>query len=151
MNVRKVLCTTDFSDHSYHAVDAAAGMARACGAELHLLHVVSPLPSIASHIPPSGFNMSLYQEEMEKHAWEVIKKVAAGRALEGLEVKAHVVQGDPARHILQFARENGVSLIVIASRGQGGWGLGFGSVAEKVARLSPVPVLLVPVEKGEQP
>ncbi len=150
MSFQKILCTTDFSERSYAAVDAAADLARTCSAELHLLHVVSPLPSIASHIPPSGFNMSLYQEEMEKHAWGMMKKTAAERIPEGITVKTHVVQGEPARHIVQFARENGVSLIVISSQGHGGWSLGFGSVAEKVVRHSPVPVLLVPVEKAPE-
>jgi nucleotide-binding universal stress UspA family protein len=149
MTIEKILCTTDFSEPSYMAFDLAETIARSFSSELHLLYVVAPLPSVASHVPPSAFNMSLYQEEAEKHAWKSIKELAGERLGDYRNVKLHVEHGEPAHHIVNFAKKNGIDLIVMSTHGQSGWrSVLFGSVSEKVVRLSPVPVLAVPLMEG---
>lgn len=146
MRIDKILCTTDFSEPSYMAFDLAKTLAGSFSSELHLLHVVAPLPSVASHVPPSAFNMSLYQEEMEKHAWKIIRSLAGEKLAEFPDVRLHVEHGEPAHHIINFAKKAGMDLIVISTRGQSGWkSILFGSVSEKVVRLSTIPVLTVPV------
>jgi nucleotide-binding universal stress UspA family protein len=146
MNFQKILCTTDFSDASYEAIEGAVDIAKAFSSEIHLLHVVAPLPSVASHIAPAGFNMSLYQDEMEKKAWQLIKTLVDER-YPGAGITVHVEQGDPANRISHFARENDIDLIVISSHGQSGLAALFGSTADKVIRHAGVPVLTVPVQQ----
>jgi nucleotide-binding universal stress UspA family protein len=65
-------------------------------------------------------------------------------AVRGSSVQVVVADGDPAGQILRAAAERGVGLIVMASEGEGTSGrFGLGSVADRVARNSPVPVLIV--------
>jgi nucleotide-binding universal stress UspA family protein len=53
--------------------------------------------------------------------------------------------GDPAQEILKLIDQEGVDLVVMASRGQKG-NYRFGSVSEKVLKNSPVPVTTIPIE-----
>jgi universal stress protein A len=64
---------------------------------------------------------------------------------------ATVVTGDPAPEIVRLAEQEVVDLIVIATHGQSGWRhFVFGSVAEKVVRLAPCPVLTIRAPREEK-
>ena len=85
------------------------------------------------------------------HEWE--KKTAQKRLdevcenhLQGcpLYIK-HIAIGDPAQEILKLIDQERVDLVVMATRGRKGL-FRFGSVAEKVVKNSPVPVVSIPVE-----
>ena len=63
-------------------------------------------------------------------------------------VQAVIVHGEPAYEIVRYAREERVDLIVLATRGLTGWEhVVFGSVAERVVRLAPCPVLTLREEQ----
>ena len=70
------------------------------------------------------------------------------------KVSAHsvVLAGNPSDEIPRVAEEQGVTLVVIATRGHTGWRrFVFGSVAERVVRLSPCPVLTIPEPAKVEP
>lgn len=88
-------------------------------------------------------------EKVRTEATTYMSKVADRLKIEGTAIKTHIVQGSPADSILDYAQENQVDLIIMSTHGRSGisrWA--FGSVAEKVIRNSPVPVLLASPNKS---
>lgn len=123
----KILCPTDFSPSGSKAVEVAGAEARRRRARLHVLHVVRT------------------PAEAEAAMAEVADLVASL----GTEVPATPVirVGTPAAEILHYAAENDIDLIVVGGHGRTGVTRALlGSVAERVARMSPRPVLVVPHE-----
>jgi nucleotide-binding universal stress UspA family protein len=152
INLKKILCPTDFSQPSYEALKIAAAVARYFGAELMVLHVIPPAPppapvADATFVPT--FDLPLYQEEMFASSEKALQDLVAQRVPQDVTAQALLLPGDPAREIIRAAEEQAVDLIIIATHGHTGWGrLVFGSVAEKVVRLAPCPVLTI---KAHQP
>jgi len=145
---KKILYPTDFSDPSYEALKAANELALHFSTELCVVHVVSPVTTAPAD--PSGSNFLVFQE-MEKAARESLKEMVKKRIPKELLVRQIVVLGGAAEEIIQISEKERVDLIVIATHGQTGWRhFVFGSVAEKVVRLAPCPVLTIrtPHEEG---
>jgi len=136
MEIRRILAPTDFSDPSLQAIAYAFELAQTFGAKLSLLHVIE-LPVYPMEVYP-------LLEELEQDA-----RTALARLLpeaEGAHVDiTHLVEiGLPYQKILQTAAAEKVDLIVIATHGRTGLShLVLGSVAERVVRLAPCPVLTV--------
>jgi universal stress protein A len=143
---RKILCPTDFSEASREAMKVAREFASHFNSELCLVHIVSPVPIVPfpEGIPPT-FDVRSYQQELEVSSRKALEEVV--RQLESNQVRSRLImlQGDPARQIMDLADEEKPDLLVLATHGKSGWErLIFGSVAEKVIRLAPCPVLLIP-------
>ena len=149
---KKILCPTDFSDPSYESLKAAAELAGHFSADLHLVHVIPPIP-LANVLSPEmtpSFDISLYQEEQKKGFEKALQEVIEQRLPQGLSVHPLVVLGQPVEEILRLVQDQKMDLIVIATRGRTGLPhFIFGSVAEKVVRLASIPVLVVTAPHGE--
>ena len=79
----------------------------------------------------------------EKSATDYLKKIADRLSKEGMNIITCVQAGRAADAILDYANQNGVDLIIMATHGRGGetrWD--FGKVADRVIRTSSVPVLM---------
>jgi nucleotide-binding universal stress UspA family protein len=146
---RRILATTDFSDTSLGAFPLAVQMASQFGAELLLLHVVPLDVPTPWDVPPyADFGLAArplpdfeaqVRNEVERRLAELGAKHAPGVSVRGL-----VGRGDAASEIDRLAAAEHVDLIVLATHGWTGWRhLVFGSVAEKVLREAPCPVLSV--------
>lgn len=140
----KLLVPTDYSERSMRGVERAASLASALDAELLLL-VNLNLPE-QSHLEETS---SIRPFQLDEAAMNELHAVAERHA-PGVPHTAMVTHLEsPAKAILAVADAEGVEMIVIASHGRSGlqrWVLG--SVAERVARTSPVPVLIVPAHDG---
>jgi nucleotide-binding universal stress UspA family protein len=149
---RHILCPTDFSPPSFQALETAVDLARYFSAELWVMHVIAPAPPPAPVADASfglSFDLPLFQQELAASSEKALKDLMEQKIPK--EVSAHPVlaSGDPAREIIREAEDQSIDLIVIATHGLTGWGrLLFGSVAEKVVRLAPCPVLTI---KGPRP
>lgn len=144
MPFKRILSPTDFSEPSYEAVKAANELAVHFSAELALIHVVSPVPSIPSPEAVSGFDVLSYQQEMEVYAKRSLDQVLQERISDEVKVRAMVKLGSAAEQIANTAATEKSDLIVIATHGLTGWRrFVFGSVAEKVVRLAECPVLTI--------
>lgn len=145
--IKAILAPTDFSDASKEAVKTAHDLAQALQAELILVHVVNAVPPFPGNIAPTaaGFNIDMYQRDLITH-WGRELEAFARRIREGEnKVLTLVREGDPGANIVELAEEEGVDLVVIATHGRTGlMRFVFGSVAEKVVRHSPCPVLVIP-------
>jgi nucleotide-binding universal stress UspA family protein len=148
---RRILCPTDFSDPSLNALKAAREVALQSQAEIILLHVVSPVP-IAPPGGLQGLDTAAYLQELLAYARESMDRaVGEMRLPETVAVKKLVLTGNPGDEIARTAEDQGVDLIVIATHGLTGWRRFIsGSVAEKVVRLSPCPVLTIPAQPSEE-
>ena len=145
--MKKILVPTDYSDCSRAAFARALALARQLGLEIELLHVFH-LPTIAGvgHVliamPDQPYQRAL--DWMEEEATKAMKSFLAEFDTGGVLVGTRVESGRAVETILTIAHEGDFDLIVMGTHGRTGVAhLILGSVAEKIVRKSPVPVLTV--------
>ncbi|GMV21408.1 MAG: hypothetical protein AMXMBFR57_13570 [Acidimicrobiia bacterium] len=142
--IRRILVPTDFSDPADAAVRYGRAMAEEFGSTLYLLHVV-PEPFVY----PWGTEISTMPlvdllTQSEQQAGARLKALAAESTTLPERVKTATAIGTPVDRILQFIADEGIDLVVLGTHGRGAVGhLLLGSVAERIVRRSPVPVLTV--------
>ena len=143
---RHILVPLDGSSLAERAIPLATALAEKFGSEILLLRVLDiPKPTP----PTSHLEVTIgWVREARAQAHEEAQSYLDVRQQEvyrkGIKVRALMRDRSPAEDILQVARSEKIDLIVMSAHGQGGlarWT--FGSVADKVARHSPCPVLLV--------
>ena len=141
---KKILCPTDFSETSIEAVRAANTLAKALGSELHLLHVVSPAPLMPDMQETPLFDSVAYEEAWTEEAERRLTKLVETHVAPGVRVRQAILAGHAAQTIDQYAMDEDVDLIVIATHGMTGWRhYLMGSVAQKVIQHTCLPVLIV--------
>lgn len=148
----KILCPVDFSNESDYGVAYAEQYAKLIGAEVHCAHVVDAKAYGASiegaYLSAGTTDASM--QAIEKHIHEEFDKLIKRFELMHFEAKSHFLHGDPAKELIKLADELNVDAIIMATHGRTGLDhIVFGSTAEKVVRLSHVPVITVrpPTEK----
>jgi len=141
---RHIMIPLDGSTRAESALPVAARLARASGGQLTLLRVVTPAIELDIHPMPLATTAESALEEEVARANAYLAQFAASKELEGITIRTETLSGPVARTILLFAHLQQVDLIAMCSHGSTGlkrWVLG--SVAEKVARHSPIPVLVL--------
>lgn len=135
---KNILVATDFGEAARHAGDVACELAAKFGARLSLLHVWTvPTPAYAESI-------TLPFDQIQKAAGEAMEAESTRLRAKCGDLRTIVIPGVAWRAIVEAAPEHGFDLIVIGTHGRKGVPrLFLGSVAEKVVRASPVPVLTV--------
>ena len=135
MNLKKILCPIDFSDFNQHANEIASTLASANGASIVYLTV-----------PPQGASSDDYGYAMEREKERALEKLVSFEpSVPGVEF-SHEVQISilTGKTIVEFAEENDVDLIVMATHGRTGLRrLMMGSVTEYVVRNATCEVLTV--------
>jgi universal stress protein A len=148
--LQRILVPTDFSEHSRHALRYGIALAEKFGAELHLLHVFQDVAVYQPDAVTVGPPMVPPVEALTAAARAALNALVQDHHLEHLQVHAEVREGPPVLEIVDYALEHQVDLIVIATHGRG-WLAHFllGSVAEKVVRKAPCPVMAVHLPEHE--
>jgi nucleotide-binding universal stress UspA family protein len=143
----RILVATDFSEHARLALDYAAELARAFDAELLLCSVVEA-PTVLSQVPPSGEGYfppnltALLTQSAQEACAKLLAEVKLARS------RILILEGTPFVEIVRAARDEQVDLVVVGTHGRGAVAhLLLGSVAERVVRKAPCPVLTV--RRGE--
>jgi nucleotide-binding universal stress UspA family protein len=140
--LKNVLVATDFG---MAALAYGRDLARTFNASLHVLHVVDDVLGRAMSAEGYATDVSGIQRAMEKSAREQLDAIVAND--DRRELHAHTVlrtATNPAVAIVAYAKEAGIDLIVTSTHGRGGMAHFFmGSVAERVVRTAPCPVLTV--------
>jgi len=149
ITLHRILVPTDFSEHSRQALRYGVAFAEKFGAELYLLHVfqdVSVYQPDAVTVGPPVMPVA----ELTAAARATLARLIEENHLEHLQVHAEVREGSPVEEIVDYAHEKAVDLIVIATHGRG-WlaHLLLSSVAEKVVRKAPCPVMAVHLTERE--
>src|SRR4051812_34881459 len=144
--IKSIVVGTDGSDTAKKAVQEAAELAAAVGAEINL---------VSAYVPVS--NQRLREEARQAPddvQWQVTPREDVDKMLEEAEealketgvenVKRHAREGDPADAILDVAEEEGADLIVVGNKGMSGAKrFLLGSVPNKVSHHAPCSVLIV--------
>jgi nucleotide-binding universal stress UspA family protein len=142
ITLKTVLVPTDFSECSQAAVRYGRALAEAFGASLHLLHVVQDPYKQAWAAEGFAAPVTDMVMQWEEQARKRLEETAASCAPLQTTVATRV--GSPFYDIASYASENAVDLIVIGTHGRGPIGhMLLGSVAERIVRKSPCPVLTV--------
>ena len=143
MHIRRILAPTDFSEYSKQAVAYAYELAQTFGAKLTLLHVVElPVYPVEAFLPSVEGTTLL--DDLEHQARLDLAQLLP-KAEEGtVEVGCQAVPGTPYYKIIEVANAKKVDPIVMATHGRTGLShLVMGSMAERVVRMAPCPVLTI--------
>ncbi len=140
ITLKNILVPTDFSEPSLHATRYALELARKFDATVHLLNVIEdPVfysPTFGGYAPDKS--------ELEAYAKTGLDNWIPEDEAEGLTIERRFVHGRAFLSILRDARSHEIDLIVIGTHGRGFTAhLLLGSVAEKVVRKAPCPVLTI--------
>jgi nucleotide-binding universal stress UspA family protein len=137
---KTIVVPLDFSEPTTRAIDMAMELGGQAG-ELHLIHVIVPVPTLISLDPGMPTLVSNDKERVDEAVTQMKKLFADGRYS---RLKQHCVIGDPGSEIVKLATRVQAGLIVIPSHGRAGLErLFLGSVAERVLRLAECPVLVL--------
>jgi nucleotide-binding universal stress UspA family protein len=143
LDIKTILCPTDFSEPSYEGLNYAIELATLFGAELCVTNVVPVVPPLPSN-PNFVFEVPEYERGLHLDAVRKLNEVVEKRVPKSLKVRTVIGLGDAGREIIRIAEDERANLIVMATTGLTGLKhLLFGSVAEKVVRLAACPVLTV--------
>ena len=146
IEIRRILCPTDFSEFARRALHQAVPLARWYGAPLTALHVVPaavPVDGMFPYaLPP------LANEGVRSRLEGELREFVAPAREAGVACDTALREGAVAGQILEMARSLPADLLVMGTHGQGGLErLVLGSVTESVLRKAPCPVLTIPHEE----
>ena len=139
---KRILVPLDGSDRAAQALPVAARIARASGGSI-LLARVATIPVTYGTFSGYSYLAEIIDTEMEE-ARDYLKTIAQSTTLAGITVETNVLYGAAAQTLLAMATQFEADLIVMTSQGKTGvkrWLLG--SVAQKIARHSPIPVFIL--------
>ncbi len=142
VTLRNILVPTDFSETADLAVRYARALAETFGATIHALHVAT---DPARYLPVEAFaTLPELRVQLEEEMQKRLRQVLADADAQKLDVQRALRLGEPFVEIIGYARVNDIDLIVMGTHGRGPiQHLLMGSVAEKVVRNAPCPVLTV--------
>jgi universal stress protein A len=143
IELQRILVPIDFSEYSKNALKYAIPFAQQFKASIDLIYVVEPT------IYPADFSFGQIgfpnvEEELRTHGNEELLKLIKKEIGNKVPARKIVRTGKPFYEISQYAHEEDIDLIIIATHGHSGMEqILFGSTAEKVVRKAPCPVLVV--------
>jgi nucleotide-binding universal stress UspA family protein len=145
VSLKRILIATDFGEAAEVALAYGRDLARTFGATIDVIHVVDNV--LAHSFSTEGFIASYpeLQRTMDEAANARLSALLTDDDRRELGARAFVDRSSsPAMAIVEDARDNGIDLIVMGTHGRGPMAhLIMGSVAERVVRAAPCPVLTV--------
>lgn len=145
ITLKNILVATDFSRPSEAALKYGQALARNFGATLHVAHVVGSISSIVYGAEAYTVSMPEMQQEVEDSARRRLAELLIDNDSVPLPVRqALLTSNAPAAAIVDYAVREHIDLIITGTNGRGGVAhLLMGSVAERIVRTAPCPVLTV--------
>ena len=145
--IKNVLVATDFGQVSETALAYGRALARTFGGRLHVLHVVEDLmlrfayaDNAIGGLPPESMQAEIVREAKDK--LEAFVSETDRRELNAVPVLK--VGNHTAKAIAEYAKEAAIDLVIVGTTGRGAIDRALmGSVADKVLRRAPCPVLAV--------
>ena len=145
IKLENILVATDFGEASASALDYGRELARHFGATLHVLHVVDDVGARLASASGLPYNAAQLQEQLDLADRQQLEQLVTDEDRRELRVTAlQVVSAAPAKEIVEYATANHMDLLIVGTHGRGPVAhLFMGSVAERVVRGAPCPVLTV--------
>lgn len=142
-DIKKIMAPVDFSDNSQKILKSAAMLAQKFGAGLNVVFVVQSFEDYSGFFVPH-VPIVQFEEEMAKNAEEKIQQFIKEGVPAGVACESKILRGDVAEELINYAATAGIDLIVMGTHGYKGLEkILFGSVAEKVIKTAPCPVLSI--------
>jgi universal stress protein A len=142
VKIQQILVPVDFSNCSKKALAYAVPFARQFGAQITLLHVVEFAPIIGTEFTEVDF--TALEERARNDATAQLQKLASEQLEQGVRLRAQITSGRAWSEVVEVAKVQEIDLIVISTHGHTGLKHSLlGSIAEKVVRHAPCPVLVV--------
>jgi nucleotide-binding universal stress UspA family protein len=141
-----IVVATDFSDAASAALLYGREFARTFSARLHVVHVVEDVGhSIAATMAGPPVDLGTLQKNIDDDARRALVEGITDDDMRSIDIRTVLLRGlDPARGVLEFAREIHADLLIVGTHGRGGLAHFFlGSVAQQLVRSAPCPVLTV--------
>ncbi|KQM11284.1 universal stress protein UspA [Methanomassiliicoccales archaeon RumEn M1] len=136
---KKILIPTDGSEYTKKAIEQGLEIAKVMDAEVTALYVVDQTSFV--NFPMDSTVVSIYSL-LEKEGQDAVDYVVEEGAKKGIKVSAEVQEGSPVKRIIDVAKDH--DLVVMGTLGRTGFSkILLGSVAERVVRYAPCPVLVV--------
>jgi nucleotide-binding universal stress UspA family protein len=141
--LKQILVATDFSEPSEGAINYGRDLSRAYNATLHVIHVIEDIP--AFYGPTVGFPLAEVERNVEAAVQRDLDSTIAKHDDGTLNIVTAIGRGSNAAHaITEYAKTHAIDLIIVGTHGRGAVSrFLMGSVAERVVRSSPCPVLTV--------
>lgn len=152
MEIKRIVVPVDYSEHAQATLEYAATLAERFGASIDVVHVwdrpsyVPDTAVIGKPGEPERSLADLIRENAEHEMTEFLKRT---KLPPGVTVTHHLVSGEPASAVIKLLEHRDADLVILGTHGRAGVKhLLLGSVAEKLVRLSPIPVITVPPERA---
>lgn len=141
-SINKIICALDLSQHSALVAEYAVTMAKAFDAEVTVVYAAPALTQyVGFHVPPS--TIENFVGEIVAGAEKTMQDFVAEH-FKGVKAEGMVVNGYAAEEILTLVESTNADLIIMGTHGRKGIDrILFGSVAEKIVKSSPIPVMTV--------
>ena len=145
----RILFPVDLTESSEKLIPQALNMVRKFSAELHVLFVVRIFQYFSSiYVPHPSIN--LFENELIEGARKKMDEFVQTHFSQMSNVTGEVILGDPAETIISYIEDKKMDMIIMGTHGRKGLDrVIFGSVAERVIKTSPVPVLVINPFRGE--
>ena len=147
--INKILACVDFSDYSLMTLAYAVEFAKGTGIEIIVFNVINQrdinMVATVSHYAPDEINVESYIRDLKKDRHGKIKNIIKENFFdEKSRMAIKIDSGIPFECILKTIETEEIDLVIMSNKGRGNFSrVLFGSVAEKVFRHSPVPVVSV--------
>lgn len=152
----RILVPIDFSSSSENALRQALALARAFDAEIDTLHVWEPSPYVSptSLVWLRGEQRSFWdhmKRELEEELEKTVTRVLDEEETDAVLVNSRVVSGYTSESILSAIADEGYDLVVMGTHGRTGLShVLLGSVAERIVRVAPCPVMTIKTPKSDE-
>lgn len=144
ISLKRILLPTDFSDYAAHAKQYACALADRFDAELHLLHVVQDLIALTPEPGMAFPTPAIDLDELQAAADQSLRTWLDPQWSQGKRLVYATRQGAPFLEIVRYAKDVEVDLIIATTHGRSGLAhVLIGSVAERIVRKAPCPVLTI--------
>lgn len=142
MLIDKILCPIDFSEHSRKVAQYAVVLAEGLKAEIMALYVAPSFEEYAEFQTSPGL-LNSFCEKLTTEA-QYRMSLFMGEHFRKLKAIGRVENGYPAETIMSVTADESIDLIIMGTHGRTGLNrFVFGSLAEKIIKLSPVPVMTI--------
>jgi len=140
ISLKSILVPVDFTEPSLNALKYARALAGAFGSQVHVFHAIEDPAVYAWEV----YSPPLVREDLEKNALSQLQQLLTAEEKKQFQAEFTVRIGAPFVEIIRFAKEKNTDLIIMGTHGRGAIAhLLLGSVAERVVRKAPCPVMTV--------
>jgi nucleotide-binding universal stress UspA family protein len=140
----RILFPVDFSDVSPKIVPFVITMAQKFNAEVHLLFVAHAWVYFATEMYVASETVSRMESEIIQGATKKMAEFLEEFVKDHVSYRTKIVVGDPAEEIISYIQSKKIDLVIMGTHGRKGLDrILFGSVADRVVKMSPVPVMSI--------